>query len=859
MSGINRKQNAKEYLKAFAASQDNWLKALIYNAIETNGEIPEEKKDEIFQHLSIGTELSTSEPNINNENSDTEIKLIKLNHIQGVNALRENQIIKFNKDITILYGLNGAGKSSYFKVLNEIVGGNQKKDILSNIYSEVTVPIEIELNFEEKGKQPQTILWNGSNRSLNLLNRCKVFDTSYLNGLLATRKADATLIQPLGLNLFAYLVGLIDGFKDKLNSEAEKKRLTKPTLEFKYIRDNIKISFENHQVNKDAKKQVEDLYGFSDEDSKKLTKTKNELSGLKQNNIQDKIKLKSNDKGDLETVTNYIKDTHKSISSFMKKTHEALKEFLANKEANKLTKEQFSILSNIPGNDTEEWKEFIKAGEKYTSKIENNEDVCVYCRQPLKNEISINLIKEYGSFLNDESEQKLNNSIEHIDSLIKQIDRISIEMEIKENIEAILKEEKIEDTNESIFQIVTNIKNDFTSRKKLLLEKIKKRDIETKIVLSNVDNILEKLILMTDNIQAEIDNLSEEHSKKNERIEKLQKIQNQLLENKSINEQIDKFTTWFEINDIENKSRKKASKINTRQISDLSKKAHNDLLTETLKINFTDELKGLGHTNLDVQIENARGQKGVSNTKITLTKNNDIKAVLSEGEQKAVALALFIAEAKIQKSNNPIILDDPVNSLDHKIASSFADRLLKLDNQIILFNHNKLFLDAFETSKGNHICKAIDSDCSKSKGKHIRVYLVNSEGKNAKGVLSNYKSNKSQNHIKESKTLLRNTPFDEEIKVASLIRKAVECTIDEVIFNNQVPTKHSNKNSRIAWVELKKLNNDNSVIETLERIHGRVSGGGMHNGTENEENPIEVGEFNTMILEIEALNKREES
>ncbi len=95
---------------------------------------------------------------------------------------------------------------------------------------------------------------------------------------------------------------------------------------------------------------------------------------------------------------------------------------------------------------------------------------------------------------------------------------------------------------------------------------------------------------------------------------------------------------------------------------------------------------------------------------------------------------MFIAEAKIQKSKNPIILDDPVNSLDHRIAGKFAQRLLKLDNQVILFNHNRLFLDAFEAAKGNHICKTIDSACNDKKGKHIRVYKVNSEGQNTKGV-----------------------------------------------------------------------------------------------------------------------------
>lgn len=110
-------------------------------------------------------------------------------------------------------------------------------------------------------------------------------------------------------------------------------------------------------------------------------------------------------------------------------------------------------------------------------------------------------------------------------------------------------------------------------------------------------------------------------------------------------------------------------------------------MTETLKQSFKEELNFLGYKNLNIKIENAKGGKGTSSTKLILLKNNDIKAILSEGEQKAVALALFIAESKIQKSKNPIILDDPVNSLDHKIAGKFAQTLLKLDNQVILFGY----------------------------------------------------------------------------------------------------------------------------------------------------------------------------
>jgi len=420
------KKNAKEYLKEFASSKPDWLKALIYEAIESNGNISDDKKVEIFGCLKDNNTIAINEPNIDDNHSDNEIHLVSLEHIKGVNALKRNQTIKFHRDVTILYGLNGAGKSGYFKVLNEVVGGNQKKEVLPNIYLDNPETIEVKVTLKKQSGQIKTINWDGSNRSIDLFNKCRVFDSSYLNGFLAIRKADTTLIQPLGLHLFSYLVDLIDEFKRELNNEADKKRLEKPILELKDLRDDFKSSFENHNFSEDAKKQIEDLFVFSDDDVQKLKNIKKELSELKQINIQDKIKLKTNDKDDIDSVKNYLENRYKILSEYFEETQQTLETFKANKEANELAKKQFKILSSIPNSDSPEWKEFIEAGERYKAKVHDSDKVCIYCRQPLQNENATKLIQAYGEFLKDESEQKLNTTIKQINDLKKSVEKISI-------------------------------------------------------------------------------------------------------------------------------------------------------------------------------------------------------------------------------------------------------------------------------------------------------------------------------------------------------------------------------------------------------------------------------------------------
>ena len=109
--------------------------------------------------------------------------------------------------------------------------------------------------------------------------------------------------------------------------------------------------------------------------------------------------------------------------------------------------------------------------------------------------------------------------------------------------------------------------------------------------------------------------------------------------------------------------------------------------------------------------------------------------------------------------------------------------------------------------------------------------------------------------ISEIEELLSITPFTDDKKTlaCSKLRKSVEFAIDEIILNRQVPTKYSNKNSRIHWEELKKIENDPTIIEKLHDIHGRCSGGVLHNGTESEENPIDKDELTNMLREIKTI------
>lgn len=827
---MDKKTHAKDYLLEYSKGKPEWLKVLIEESIETNGAISEERQKEIFECLvnesSITRSMAESLTQATaDSSSDKKLIFKKLTHNCGVNALCENQTIKFSKDVTVLYGLNGSGKSSYFRILNEVVGGNQEKKILPNIYKSDNKDVNVLIEYEMGEKQKETITFDNKKRAFSEFKNVKVFDSSYLNGLLESRTPDETLVFPLGIHLFSYIVQIMDLYSTNLKQCAESEKSKLPVINTEYFCESIKTKFNMREYFEDSERiTIEGKYIFSEEDKILLGKNEEELKQLNQINYEDKIKLLSNENNVLSAFIANINNIAEAVKIYSNELRVCFDSYNNAKIKNDNARKQSEIISRLPKSDTPEWKSFIKAGQEYSALLEGEEiEKCPYCHQELKTKESVNIIRAYSIFLLDASEKELKIAKQKLNEVRNKIEKlevvISIPEEIKTSVSCLIElQEKINQlsTCKKMLQLarkaddIQDIVLDFSTEIKLLERKKDEND-----------NQLEKLKLSDD--------------KKDSRIGELQESIAKLKENKSISEQQEVIKKYFLIYEKAKGYENKKDKINTRSLTIVASQAQNELLTETLKSEFEKELKFLGRDNLKVILEVTNASKGKCQTKLKLANNNSIKNILSEGEQKAVGLAMFFAE--IQNKSSPIILDDPVTSLDHEIAGMLATRLLQFDNQIIVFCHNRLFLDGFETSKENHVCKDFNS-CCKNKGKHIQIYQIYADGIE-KGILSNYKADNSDTLLKDAQDKMNVRPFQDSLSVSMLLRRAVEKIIDEKVFRNQLPPKVSNKNSRINWDELKSINTCPQLIEKLRAVHDAVSEEN-HDGTASRENPISL-------------------
>ena len=134
----NTKSHAKDYLLEYKAKNDTpkWLALLIQKVIDTNAEISDDEKNLLFQELikENGIEVEQEAEEVKNEGTVAQAETIKkstkqsltlqkITHVKGVNALIPNQSITLSPACTVIFGLNGTGKSGYFRIINELAGG----------------------------------------------------------------------------------------------------------------------------------------------------------------------------------------------------------------------------------------------------------------------------------------------------------------------------------------------------------------------------------------------------------------------------------------------------------------------------------------------------------------------------------------------------------------------------------------------------------------------------------------------------------------------------------------------------------------------------------------------------------------
>lgn len=852
MSTTEAKRDVIDFLWAWAESAGNWAKLLLHKVVSKEDALIEDDRKEIYMAFLHDIGLATEEKKIPEitrprfSTSEVDIELVKISNVCGVNRLASGQLLEFSPNMTVVYGENGSGKTGYGRVLKNFgYCYDTKTKIHPDVNGDCNCKQSVLIDYKAGGSD-QVFTWDGANECIDLAG------VSFFNNNCVHLSLDAErhlLVSPIGFHLFAVLIdelaALTKFHKDRIDfldtSLSWQESLNEGTEVQKLV----------SSLSKDTKdEEITPLASFTEEHEADLKATKEEIKKVNKDLIEKNILELNQFVSDLNRIKTVVEGHKNQI------TEKLITEFASNlSELEKLkSKEQVGIKDIVEKKgvelyDSPEFMAFIKAADQYITKLNkkdypsSDEEVCVYCQQKLSDNSSLELLKSYRKVLNDTTQQDIQQVQGKIKSLSDKI--IAISEDNKFHLAVFGADEKSVAIQPDFLKTYNTTIRDF---KKLIAGQDTKT-IEAYKMLIPFDNTISFLGEKITSLEEDLEGKKETLATLQEVESSLQKAINELEDRKKFSEKIADVNTVISRLKIKHALEINTNKFSSRAISTKTTAARSELVEKKFRSTFDTELKNFRRSTTPVGM-NFKTDKGQYKIVQSISDRYKLNEILSEGEQKAIALAEFLAELQFDKRKSPAVFDDPVTSLDHKIIEEVARRLLKLskERQVVIFTHSILLLNSIRQLSSSPLYSGIN----------LIMYEVQKDEKNT-GYLQQIRSPKEESfsNIKKEINNLFNLPAKERdeqrdrlaAKGYGSLRSAIEVLVEMHMLCGTV--KRYQRNVAVTNFEKIKTDKIDQHRERLSSIFSRCCG--FIEGHTNPEEIVDKPDLDSLKIDFDEV------
>ncbi len=624
--------------------------------------------------------------------SSDHIKLLAIKNLRNVNAISENQKLEFSpQGLTVVYGDNGSGKSGYTRVMKRAC---RARDQVEKILPNAKLPalqtekaegvLEINHNGEVRDER-----WKDGDTPPDLLSAIAIFDQRCARAYLD--EADDFQFIPYGLDIFNGLAEVFNQLKERL--EDEQAQCVVDLVTFEVLRGPTAVGKLIAVLSgKTNPEDVELLATMTPEEiarHQEINKSLNEENPkVKSAQIRRQANRFSRVLARANQVLPLINDGE--LSRLQKTEFE----YDVAKAAADLAAKNFAEESQfLPGTGGPVWKSLFEAARKFSEEacpdkpFPNVEKgaLCPLCQQPLVE--GVKHLSHFNKYIQQEAEriavEKLK-ALKAAEEAFKSVD-ISLPLDEETLAEIAVLDKQLSEDTDSFAKSITVRYNQM--KMAFLLNDWDKVSAISGNPASRLQELVEKMNGEVETLEKVADSetrlsLETEFKELDARI-KLTSTKQIVLESIAKMDRHDKISACI-------------SALNTRPISLKAKELTEKVVSEELKTALNNEFKALGVGNLEVILE-SKSDKGKPLHKLKLNLPQAAKklgAILSEGEQRAIAIASFMAEITLSGSSGGIVFDDPVSSLDHLRRERVSKRLVEeaKKRQVIIFTHDVYFL-----------------------------------------------------------------------------------------------------------------------------------------------------------------------
>lgn len=757
---------------------------------------------ELCQDSDRNTELCAFDHVVAQYSGSHCVSIRSISGVANVNALAKDQTLNFiPKGVTIVYGDNGAGKSGYVRILKIACRARvvQAKDevVLSNIFETVNEAqvAELEFAFNDQVKRFQ---WKNGETSASL-SEIRIFDSRIAN--IYVEQTNGLQYTPYPMKVLERLVALCKLIKIRLEEDVSTiKAQTPQVISIPSCSSETQVGQLLASIGKDTKfEYVEALATLSKEEQKRLV----ELSFYIGQDVEVYVRKLRTQRDRLKIIRGKLQVLGGAISEQRIQDLQdlALVSLVKDKTA-LLTAQSISRDSILNGVGSESWCELLKAAKAYSEQMAYPKESfpaycdrarCVLCQQELMPE-GIERLGKFEKFMQERTQIEKIEARKKLDEARNSILNASLSFDfIRSELRFVMDEigQKIaHEIRSYIVQAKWIIRTILRQNGELgVLNVPKSIDRELQTILSSLDSQIQ--VLLDEKKDEELNTFKKELAELKDR-QWLAGVKKDLYAEIKRKNSIFKIETAIEDT---------KSNLITQKNTALSEV----LISERLRTRFVEEVKKFELTGLGMDLHQISSKEGVSRFQIRLirSKSKDkASEILSEGEHRCAALAVFMAELAMNDNGSGIIFDDPVSSLDHLHREAIALRLARegRERQVVVFTHDLPFLYMLERAcqHADPLQKTEVALRHIQKRQGVPGYCRNEAPEKAQKVtlkligLRKHLINSSQQYITDPDSL------DWLIKARGLvdsIRQAWEAAIEDVIspvlrtFSSRVDTK----------------------------------------------------------------------
>ena len=683
-------EDPRSSLVQWANNRDEWIRRIVRQVLGSSDQLSESEQAVIYRLLleekGIDDRTLPTEPQLGSPTQPLAqpepFHLARMSNVRGVNALVEGETIDFDLGLTLLYGENGMGKTGYARILKRMAGSRSAEDILPDVNLEddpspPSADIDYHLGGADLSHQ-----WNGE-QAQPPFTLMSIFDNTsarlHVDEDLRYTYRPAALAFFDRVNIEVQNIGeLIEKERQSLNfdNSALLRRFDSRSTIYPYIESL------GPETDLQAFQQYLTLPDNAAEQEKELEST---IAALRADLVKQQVSLKSR----LQNVLTEALAYTAVVGDFKIQDYGVALTRLSELHSDQRSlRDSLFAAATLPAEPEQTWEDFIRSGQEYRRHLESlgvhDDTRCLYCRQLLGTD-ALELIVKYSEYLESQIARDIDAQESIIQILVKPVEDSSLK-----SVQTFC-EPADEDTDkdmparaEQVEALRNLVSLDGTLRKRF----IKKVTVYASIQ-SKISGLGARVELWLSDVKATLEVLRAQDS---DREKSLAEKENELLE---LRTRLELNRSWGEIKGIvavacrHHKLRTERTAISNilRNITLLSNKASEQLINNNFEQIFRNECVELRAPELELEFS---GREGSAQRKKKLPGGLNPSRVLSEGEQKVLAIADFLAEARMSDNSVPVIFDDPVSSLDHRRVGEVARRIASLasDHQVVVFTHD---------------------------------------------------------------------------------------------------------------------------------------------------------------------------